>query len=66
VNNVSFGATVRENRFTGGFGFAMAANGVKDFTVENNVLVGNTAFFGVEGVNCTTREANPITPGAFV
>jgi hypothetical protein len=28
-------------------------------------LVGNTAFFGVQGVNCT-KDAKPITPSAFV
>jgi len=63
--NVSVGALVRDNRLTGGFGFGMAANAISDFTIENNVLVGNTSFFGVQGPNCTKNE-QPITPGAFV
>jgi len=63
--NVSHGAIVRDNRLTGGFGFAMAANGIKDFTIQNNVLFGNTTFFGTQGVNCT-KGAKPITPDAFV
>jgi len=63
--NVSFGATIRDNQFSGGLGFAMAANAVTNFTIENNVLVGNTSFFGVQGVNCT-KGVKPITPGAFV
>jgi len=63
--NISFGATVRDNQLTGGFGFAMAANAITNFTIENNVLVGNTSFFGVQGANCT-KGAKPITPGAFV
>jgi hypothetical protein len=40
-------------------------NGVSNFTIENNVIVGNATFFGVQGANCT-KGAKPITPGAFV
>lgn len=63
-SNVSYGATVRDNQLTGGFGWAMAVNGIKDFTVQNNKLVGNTSFFGVQGVNCS-MGALPLTPMAF-
>jgi len=43
----------------------MAANAIKNFTVINNILVGNTSFFGVAGPNCSTTTG-PITPRAFV
>jgi hypothetical protein len=36
-----------------------------NFTVENNVLVGNTSFIGARGPNCTSTETIP-TPAAFV
>ncbi|KZT42919.1 hypothetical protein SISSUDRAFT_1014930 [Sistotremastrum suecicum HHB10207 ss-3] len=64
LHNISFNGIVRNNQFTGGFGFAMAANGVRNFTVEGNTLVGNTSFFGAVGPNCTKTET--IDPEAFV
>lgn len=63
------GGTVRDNAFTGAFGWAMAAANVQEFTVTGNVLVGNTSFIGERSVNCTggVEEQGPITLGvAFV
>jgi len=36
-----------------------------NFTVENNVLVGNTSFIGARGPNCTAGDPTP-SPAAFV
>jgi hypothetical protein len=36
-----------------------------NFTVENNVLIGNTSFIGAVGPNCSTAQTVP-NPSAFV
>lgn len=41
-NNVSVGATIRNNQLTGAFGYGIAMSSAKNFTVEGNTLVGNT------------------------
>jgi hypothetical protein len=64
-NNVSTSGTVINNRFSGAFSYAMAMSSATNFTVENNVLFGNTSFIGARGPNCTTGETVP-TPAAFV
>jgi hypothetical protein len=64
-NNVSTSGTVINNRFSGAFSYAMAMSSATNFTVENNVLFGNTSFIGSRGPNCTTGETVP-TPAAFV
>ncbi|QRW01617.1 hypothetical protein RhiLY_00614 [Ceratobasidium sp. AG-Ba] len=63
--NRNYGATVRNNRLTGAFGWGVAVSGVRDFTVENNDLVGNTSFIGFRGVNCSITEALP-SPTPFL
>ena len=64
-NNVSTGGTVQDNQFTGAFSYGMAMSSTTNFTVENNVLLGNTSFIGARGPNCTTGDPTP-TPAAFV
>ncbi|KII94656.1 hypothetical protein PLICRDRAFT_33470 [Plicaturopsis crispa FD-325 SS-3] len=64
-NNVSANGTVINNQFSGAFSYAMAISSAVNFTVQNNVLVGNTSFIGANGPNCTTTEVVP-TPAAFV
>ncbi|KAF8607578.1 hypothetical protein BDV93DRAFT_519610 [Ceratobasidium sp. AG-I] len=63
--NRNVGATVRNNKLTGAFGWGVAVSGVRDFTVENNELVGNTSFIGFRGVNCSITEALP-SPTPFL
>ncbi|KAF8317015.1 uncharacterized protein EI90DRAFT_214800 [Cantharellus anzutake] len=63
--NVSFGGSVYNNQFTGGFGYAMAMSAVTNFTVENNVLFDNTSFIGSRGPNCSSTDNTP-TPEPFV
>jgi hypothetical protein len=36
-----------------------------NFTVENNILFGNTSFLGAIGPNCSTNETMP-SPSAFI
>ncbi|CCM01736.1 uncharacterized protein FIBRA_03802 [Fibroporia radiculosa] len=64
-NNVSASGTVLNNQLTGAFGYAIAMSSAYNFTVENNVLVGNTTFIGARGPNCTASDAVP-TPTPFV
>ncbi|KAF8550377.1 hypothetical protein OG21DRAFT_1468783 [Imleria badia] len=64
-NNVSTGGTVQDNQLTGAFSYGMAMSSATNFTVENNVLVGNTSFIGARGPNCTANDPTP-TPAAFV
>jgi len=63
--NVSDSGTVLNNQLTGAFGYAIAMTSARNFTVEGNVLVGNTTFIGARGPNCTADDAVP-TPEAFV
>lgn len=63
--NRNVGATVRNNKLTGAFGWGVAVSGTRDFTVENNELVGNTSFIGFRGVNCSLTEALP-SPSPFL
>jgi hypothetical protein len=63
--NMSQNGTVYDNRFTGAFGFGMAISSATNFTVQDNILVGNTSFIGANGPNCTTTEYMP-SPAAFV
>ncbi|KAG2135711.1 uncharacterized protein EDB93DRAFT_1322697 [Suillus bovinus] len=65
LNNVSTGGTVLNNQFTGAFSYSIAISSATNFTVENNVLVGNTSFIGARGPNCTTGDPTP-SPAAFV
>ncbi|KAG8219008.1 hypothetical protein J3R82DRAFT_4764 [Butyriboletus roseoflavus] len=63
-NNVSNGGTVQNNQFTGAFSYGIAMSSATNFSVENNVLTGNTSFIGVRGPNCSSN--NPPSPAAFV
>lgn len=64
-NNVSTGAIVQDNQFTGAFSYGMAMSSATNFTVENNILIGNTSFIGARGPNCTVNDTTP-APAAFV
>ncbi|KAF8592767.1 hypothetical protein K439DRAFT_1643763 [Ramaria rubella] len=57
--NVSQGGTVENNRFEGAFGYAMAIASTSNFTVQNNILVGNTSFIGSRGPNCSSVDQTP-------
>jgi hypothetical protein len=62
---VSTGGTVQNNQFTGAFSYGMGMSSATNFTVENNVLIGNTSFIGARGPNCTANDPTP-APAAFV
>ena len=56
---------MQDNQLTGAFSYGMAMSSATNFTVENNVLVGNTSFIGARGPNCTANDTTP-PPAAFV
>jgi len=58
-NAAAFGGAVIGNKLSGGFGFGMAISGIKDFTIANNTLFGNSSFIGAKGPNCTTNDVVP-------
>jgi len=64
-NNVSSSAIIRNNQFTGAFGYGIAMSSAKNFTVEGNILIGNTSFIGSRGPNCSTVDQTP-NPAPFV
>ncbi|KAJ3831913.1 hypothetical protein F5878DRAFT_41917 [Lentinula raphanica] len=64
-NNVSLSGQVYNNRLSGAFSYAIGMTSAKNFTVENNVLFGNTSFIGARGPNCSSSDTTP-TPAAFV
>ncbi|KAI0268151.1 pectin lyase fold/virulence factor [Gloeopeniophorella convolvens] len=63
--NVSFSGTVLNNQLTGAFGYGIAVTSARNFTVEGNILFGNTSFIGSRGPNCSASDPTP-TPAAFV
>ncbi|TCD67510.1 hypothetical protein EIP91_012315 [Steccherinum ochraceum] len=63
--NVSANGTVLNNQLSGAFGYGIAMTSAQNFTVQNNVLFGNTSFIGASGPNCSTTNAPP-TPAPFV
>lgn len=65
LKNVSFSGTVLSNHLSGAFGYAMAITSARNFTIQNNVLFGNTSFIGSRGPNCTNYDTTP-TPQPFV
>jgi len=64
-NNVSLSGTVYNNRLSGAFSYAIGMTSARNFTVENNVLFGNTSFIGMRGPNCSSDDTVP-NPAAFV
>lgn len=65
LKNVSFSGTVLSNHLSGAFGYAIAITSARNFTIQNNVLFGNTSFIGSRGPNCTNYDTTP-TPQPFV
>lgn len=65
LNNVSLSGTVQDNQLSGAFGYGIAISSARNFTVQGNVLTGNTSFIGSQGPNCSTTDTTP-TPVAFV
>jgi hypothetical protein len=63
--NQSRNGAVHDNRLSGAFGYGMAVSSANNFTVQNNVMVGNTSFIGSRGPNCSTTDFVP-TPSPFV
>ena len=63
--NVSFSGTVLNNILTGAFGYGIAITSAVNFTVENNILLGNTSFIGSRGPNCTAGDPTPAS-AAFI
>lgn len=61
LSNVSFGGIVEDNRLSGALGYGIAVTSARNFTVENNVLFGNTSFIGTKGPNCSTTDIVPIS-----
>lgn len=64
-SNVSTSGTVINNSLTGAFSYAIAMSSATNFTVENNILFGNTSFIGAIGPNCSTDEVMP-DPAPFI
>ncbi|KAI9063337.1 hypothetical protein FKP32DRAFT_1592598 [Trametes sanguinea] len=58
-NNVSQSGTVLNNQLTGAFGYGVAISSATNFTVQGNILVGNTSFIGSSGPNCSTTDITP-------
>lgn len=56
---------VLDNRLTGALSYGIAITSASNFTVQNNVMFGNTSFIGARGPNCSTSDIVP-TPAAFI
>ncbi len=63
--NVSSSGTVVNNSLTGAFGYGIAVTSARNFTVEGNVLLGNTSFIGSRGPNCSASDPTP-SSAAFI
>lgn len=58
-NNVSRNGAVIGNRLSGAFSYGIAITSAVNFTVQDNVLFGNTSFIGEPGVNCSSADVVP-------
>jgi parallel beta-helix repeat protein len=63
--NVSSSGTVLNNKLSGAFGYGFAITSAQNFTVQGNILVGNTSFIGSRGPNCSASDPTPPS-AAFV
>lgn len=63
--NVSSSGTVLDNSLTGAFGYGIAITSARNFTVQDNVLLGNTSFIGSRGPNCSAPDPTPAS-AAFI
>ena len=61
-SNVSFSGSVYDNVLSGAFGFGIAITSARNFTVQDNILVGNTSFIGSRGPNCTDESTISSVP----
>ncbi|KAG6866127.1 hypothetical protein C0991_008435 [Blastosporella zonata] len=64
-DNVSYSGVVNNNQFGGAFTYAIAVTSALNFTIENNVLIGNTSFIGARGPNCSDSDSPP-SPAPFI
>ncbi|PPQ67583.1 hypothetical protein CVT25_012077 [Psilocybe cyanescens] len=64
-NNVVKNGVVRDNRLSGAFSYGIAATSATNFTIQGNVMFGNTSFIGARGPLCTDTDVVP-TPGPFI
>jgi len=64
--NVSSSGTVLNNRLSGAFGYGMAITSARNFTVQGNVLFGNTSFIGSRGPNCSASDPTPSSSSFIV
>ena len=63
--NVSSSGTVLNNRLSGAFGYGIGITSAHNFTVQGNILVGNTSFIGSRGPNCSASDPTP-SSAAFI
>ncbi|KAG2024028.1 hypothetical protein CC2G_001626 [Coprinopsis cinerea AmutBmut pab1-1] len=59
------GGMITSNTFSGAFSYAIAITSANNFTVLDNKLVGNTAFIGARGPNCSDSDHVP-EPAPFI
>jgi len=57
--NLSSSGTVLNNKLSGAFGYGIAITSANNFTVQGNILVGNTSFIGSRGPNCSASDPTP-------
>jgi len=53
------------NHFGGAFSYGIAIASAHNFTITNNILIGNTSFIGVSGPNCSKTNPPP-DPAPFI
>ncbi|KAH9999978.1 hypothetical protein BJV77DRAFT_1058272 [Russula vinacea] len=61
----SSSGTALNNSLTGAFGYGIAITSAQNFTVQGNLLVGNTSFIGSRGPNCSASNPTPAS-AAFI
>lgn len=58
-DNVSSSGVVTNNKFSGAFTYGIAVSSAVNFTVQDNILLGNTSFIGARGPNCSDSDSPP-------
>ena len=50
---------ITDNYLSGAFSYGIAISSARNFTIQNNILIGNTSFIGANEPNCSKTDPPP-------
>ena len=64
-DNFTRSGVITGNYLGGAFSYGIAVSSARNFTIQNNILIGNTSFIDVVGPNCSKTNPPP-NPAPFI